>query len=211
MGSALTDIDRGLIESAKKFGVMREIKKTMPDFSNGVIAIFCADGDQFSETYHHLSPMVCEQCGTERIHPLNPNGGALVIPKNSPLADTSLFTGDFAKGTTLESLSATYRQDIPLLLNILTAVKFKDIKTVVLYVHAPCGAATLASMDFKSVMWHLAQAKKNVKSAFYSFKLKVPCFCHIDYGEKDENGLPKKRTYHIKTGLIESWLETIAL
>lgn len=159
-------------------GVLGDVEGHRIDESQGVIMVTCADGDQFEDVFHHHSD-ICRshRCNT-RIHPLSLNGGAKLIAKNSPLQ--------------------TAGEDQVLLNNILGAHKLKGIDTVVLYAHAPCGAAYSNGVSFLEVMQLLFGGKQRVKNLDPS--LKVACFCHIDFGDG------KKRTYFAKRDL---WLEYI--
>lgn len=88
-------------------------------------------------------------------------------------------------------LNTWLREDEILLQHIAIARQLKEIDTVVLYAHAPCGAATLHQLSFIHVLETLRRAKIRLKTV--DDKIKVACFCHIDYGHD------KKRTYFFST------------
>ncbi len=158
----ISEKDRLQVEAARGAEVLRDIHEEEIDLSNGVIAVCCADGDQ-QEKREHLEELVGKAIGRKRVHILAVNGGALVLSPRSPLRTAAPlilgFLRDMAAGTKWRHLVwilapfvytvafLLLRQDLPLLLNLWIACKMKQIYTIMLYVHAPCGAAALGRMD----------------------------------------------------------------
>jgi hypothetical protein len=174
--------DGHVLQSLRKRDVLRDIEGNRLAADNGVILVTCGDGDQFADLFQHKAGMVAGTTGKPRFHTLSLNGGALLIPKGSP-----------------------FNQDIPydqvLLENIREAVRLKDIFTVAVYVHAPCGKAKSASLDFADVIGLAVDAKRRIRDEVRVSGLKVAAFCHVDW----EDG---KRTYHISAEAWDQWSQS---
>jgi hypothetical protein len=168
----------------------------------------------------HISPFVEAQHGAERVHLIAVNGGALVLSPTSPLSNMSRFLLRFLRDHSLSLVARllytvlapliwligrAMRQDVALMLNISMAIELKGIKTVGLTIHAPCGAATVCQMSFVEELAHLIKAKRRLKATPAFTGVKMPCFCHIDYGDDQKNGA-RKRTYFVSTKHAEKWL-----
>lgn len=176
MASTLSSYDKRVITSLKKHNILQSVEANRIDESEGAIMVTCADGDQFFDVFQHHSD-VCKQCRDDtRIHVLALNGGAKLIAHNSTL-DT------MGEGNVLMK-------------HIAGAMQLKKITTVVLYAHAPCGAAYLHGVSFDKVLDLLFGAKERIKKAHPHAK--VACFCHIADGDK-------KRTYFVSR---DSWLSS---
>jgi len=159
--------DKNFLNQLRRDNVLEEVELKSLDLSNGVIAVVCADGDEFFDYYTHIAGLEKQQLGRERVHILALNGAALLLSNEWP---------DKEEGLVLRR-------------HINAAVDLKDIHTVVLYTHAPCGAAGMCSMGAQKILDLLIQAKENVKQI--RSDIKVICFVHVDWGEG------RKRTYFI--------------
>lgn len=162
--------------------VLRDVQQHQIDARNGVVLVACGDGDQFHDLYRHKTEILAPQRGEPRIHPLILNGGALLIPHDSP-----------------------FNRDLPndgvLLQNIAGAIKLKDIRTIAIYVHAPCGMARSAELNFEEIIRLLVAAKRRIRHELSHVDgLKVAAFCHIHW----EDG---KRTYHVSADAWDRWVE----
>ncbi|HEY4499382.1 MAG TPA: hypothetical protein VJH94_04975 [Candidatus Paceibacterota bacterium] len=164
--------ERGQIKSAREIGALLEIEGRQIKSSEGTIFVGCSDGDQFNDVYRHH----CHVCEVLRHHPLLLNGGAMLLSKHSPIRGAK-------------------RDGTVFLRHINAASCIKHITTVVLYVHAPCGVARAAKLDFWEVMRLLVEAKLRLLSQRGSRKLKISCFCHVDFNGGDSP--QKKRTYFV--------------
>ena len=164
-----------LIEGFRRSGILQDIDAHRIDQSKGAIIVSCADGDQMHDLFHHHEALVQESNCAPRLHTLALNGGALLLPMTSPL-------------------NRQFNEDKVLLHHIAVAQKLKEIDTVVLYAHAPCGAAMMHDMSFFQVVQYLMQAKMMLKNSGPA-GIKVACFIHIDYGDK-------KRTYFVSRELF---------
>lgn len=165
----LNDSDREYLKDLRSKNILVDIDSHLLDQREGVIMIACADGDQMPDVFKKQSEYLLEQRKTPRIHTLALNGGALVVPADSPL------NSELPKGAVIID-------------DIKGAMLLKGIKTVVLYAHAPCGAAGLCRLNAGEVIEFLIKAKEELKRVF--LEIKVVCFFHVDWGDH-------KRTYFI--------------
>lgn len=158
----ITEKDREFIRQMKNLGVLAEVNPHRLDQSQGIIMVTCADGDQMPDIFQRQVQSCLVHRPAPRIHTLALNGGALLIPPHSPLCRER-------------------REDKVLLHHIQTARELKNIHTVALYAHLPCGAAEEMGLSAMTVFELLTAAKTHLKKVSDQL-LKVACFCHIDYG-----------------------------
>ena len=173
----ISENDIKIISAMRKFGVLDDIDPHRLAQEQGIIPIPCADGDQMIDIFQHQLKIALEGGVAPRPHQLSLNGGALLIAEESPL-------------------NKELREDLVLLAHIRGAMVLKKIRTVVLYAHAPCGAAGLAGLSFERCIDLLMKAKARVKKEIPG--MKVACFCHVD-----RKG--KKRTYFVSKEKWEAW------
>ncbi|MFA6447396.1 MAG: hypothetical protein WCW31_04035 [Patescibacteria group bacterium] len=158
------------------------LKRVLPDkippeqARKGMIAVFCPDGDQFADVFGNIAEVCLQHMPWPRIHALTRMGGALVIPDNNPLS-----RGQYGA---------------QLVEDIFLSHSLKDIETIALYAHAPCGAAKMAKLNLAQVLDLLTRAKLQMKDEIKRLKLplNVICFVHIDRGDEG------KRTYFFPVG-----------
>lgn len=181
--ATISETDLRAIISLRKDGVLADIDPHRLTQQKGVIVVPCADGDQMPDVFAQQAAYA-EQAGLEpRPHVLALNGGALLLPENSPL-------------------NKAVREDLVLLKHIKDAVPMKNIHTVVIYTHAPCGAAGAANLSFVRCMDLLVKAKARIKEKIP--EVKVACFCHVD--RSDEGGHHKRRTYYVDEVRWHAWI-----
>lgn len=176
----LTRADHAIKMRLRKAGVLGDLDGNRLDLRQGVIMVTCADGDQLYDIFAHKALAVMQQRSDARIHTLALNGGALLLAEDSPLSRTN------NEGTVLME-------------HIRGAMKLKGMRTVALYAHAPCGAATKMvhpPLRLDQVVALLIRAKTRVKSL--GDGIKVACFLHVDNGTG-------KRTYHVSRDAWTSW------
>ena len=173
----LSQTDREIVATMREFGVLADIDGHRVDQRNGVIMLPCSDGDQFPDVFRHQLRLTLAHRVSPRIHPISMNGGALVIPRDSPLKG-ALPIGEV------------------MLDQIWQAMQLKGITTVVLYAHAPCGMAATYDMNFAEVVATLFQAKMAVREEHPDAK--IICFAHVDAGDK-------KRTYFVSRERWAGW------
>ncbi len=158
----LTSADLELIGNYKKARVLDGINSHLLDPKEGLSIVMCGDPDQHPEAYsYHKEDIVKAGC-LDRIHPPAPLGGALRLAPNSR---TNVDTPGYDTG---------------LMYDLALVHAKKKIKTVALYVHAPCAIAEIASMSFAEIISEAFAAKQRIKSELPGMKVAV--FCHIDNG-----------------------------
>lgn len=167
----LTSDDREIYLYLRGKGLLKDVDAHRINLTDGAILVTCADGDQLPDIFGNFSEACLAHRATPRVHVLGLNGGALLLPRDTPL-------------------NTANREDLVLLSHIRTAIKLKNIRTVALYAHAPCGAAGLAKLSLLEVVNMLAKAKARVKEEIPESK--VACFMHVDRGAEEG-----KRTYFI--------------
>ncbi len=183
----LNDADFQVIQQLRADGILEDEDARKVSLDNGAIVIPCSDGDQMPDLFSHDKTLAEQSGGKVRPHMPSLHGGAMLI------ADTNPLYRDF-------------KVDELLLTHITQAVGMKDIHTVVLYVHAPCGAAGMAGLNVVQQLMHLARAKERVLEL--GLDIKVVNKVHVDYGTLRENPARRRRTYFIsRNKWIAYWQE----
>jgi hypothetical protein len=149
--------------------------------SNGVIMVACADGDQMHDVYNYQCNMCATQRATPRIHTLALNGGALLLSPMCPL------TQERHEGAALVN-------------HIAGAKLLKNITSLALYSHAPCGAAGLANMSIRDQIRELLAAATHIQESVDA--VSAMCYFHVDWGHG------RKRTYAVAQEQAIAWLQT---
>ncbi len=165
----LSNEDREAYNRLRKQEILLDVDAHRLNLADGVILVACSDGDQLPDIFSNISHSFAGQRSSPRIHTIALNGGALLLPEDSPLV-------------------TAHREDEVLLEHIKVARELKNIHTVALYTHAPCGAGTLAGLTLEQELNLLLAAKVRIKEHLPG--IKAACFCHIDRGES-------KRTYFV--------------
>ncbi|MCX6714846.1 MAG: hypothetical protein NTX72_03455 [Candidatus Uhrbacteria bacterium] len=145
---------------------------------NGVIPVVCPDCDQVDDIDNHIRKLLDESGGRIRPHMLKQHGGGMLISEACPL-------------------DREFNIDRYLLKHIGIARNLKDINTIILYVHAPCGAAQLEGLNVVEILYHVVEAKKRVKAMWPTDR--ISCYIHVDYANE------KKRTYFLSREAFERW------
>lgn len=146
---------------------------------NGVILVTCSDGDKILEFLEHVEELIREGGGKFRPHIFAGHGGAMLLAEECPL----------------------YRHaDEFLLEQIADAHVMKDIHTVILMVHAPCGAAKKGKIDVIQELAYLVRAERRVNALMP--QLNVSSFIDVHY----PNG--NKKILFVNPDAFETWLQT---
>lgn len=171
-----------MIQELLRLGIFSDVDGHQINSSKGVINFGCSDGDQFDDAYSHQKKM----SDNNRIHPLNLNGGALLLAPDSPAFRFSEFYQD------RDVLSKFLRKQI------YVAQERKGINTVTLGIHSPCAIAIACKIDPIEATNLIMEAKTIIKaeSLEYGKELKVSCFHHLDHA-RCGTGKNKKRTHFI--------------
>ena len=127
-----------------KANVFVDINPNLWPSQERVLFLTCFDPHRFDHNWMHVRTAgnTCRCCV-----PLTAPGGALVIPKHSPLAVTS----------------AGRRQDEVYLDNIGLAVAELGTKKIITVVHFPCLAAGLAGLSDIQTLQHNVDAKDRIR------------------------------------------------
>lgn len=181
----LSRTDGEQIGLALEAGVLLPTQKHCIENPEGTILVPCPDGDHFHDVYSQH----CTLCEIRRHHPLCLNAGALLLSKHSPIRGAKM------DGRTM-------------LRHISGASKIKGMDTVVLYVHAPCGVAYGAKLDFFEVLRLLVEAKLRLRGQKKFAKLKIACFVHVAYQGPDFPNV-RKRTYFVERKAAVAFLEKV--
>lgn len=170
--------DVRLIRLLREANVLVNVAAHKLDAPNGVIPIVCPDCDQAADIDGHIHKLLDESGGRVRLHSLKQHGGGMLISEACPL-------------------DREFSIDRYLLKHIGVARSLKDINTIILFVHAPCGAAQLEGLSVVEILYHVVEAKKRVK-AMWPNDL-ISCYIHVDYANE------KKRTYFLSRKAFEQW------
>lgn len=171
-GRKLTEDEERIIAIWRRTGVLVELdaKKLRARCSSGAILIACGDGDQSWDFISHLVLNI--QC-TTRIHLKNEDGGALRWNPNVPIP-------------------AELRIDEQLRRGLPVSRELKEIQTVLLSNHFPCGMGRKAGLDLPANLVALLQvADIFVQEMGWPAEHIVPLF-HLD---RDDRG---KRAYFVE-------------
>ncbi len=199
---------KNFFAALRTLGIILGVAPHRLNLKGGVIVVTCGDGDHFFDVIWHLLtvylqshlPWACRlplKIGfflpfiiwwflSPRTHMLVLNGGACLLSPCWPKHET------FDIGRALEE-------------QVRVATDLKDIWQVILYAHAPCGAA--GSMLPKEQVAHLMEAKMRIKGLDPRYK--VACFMHLCFDDAASTwrrirqvlGL-KRRTYFVSR---EAW------
>lgn len=179
----LDDENKVHFKNLRNGEVLRDVEGHRLDGRIGVVT--CGDGHQICDILEHQAAVCGEFCEDPVIHVLALNGGALLIPEDSPL------NTDFPA------------KDLMLLEEMRVACEVKNLGVIALYTHYPCAMARREALSLPKQLDLLARAKRRVKKEMPA--IKVACFCHVDHCEL--SGEQKRRTYYFDEEQFNSWLE----
>lgn len=182
----MTADDRGQVRKLREAGVLEDVKAHRLKQSRGIILVSCFDGDQMYDIFETCADFQREVRENPRINPVTLGGGPLLIPERSPLIRI-----------------AHPEIDIMILGQIKMAREMKEIHSIALYAHAPCGAATKCGLNVFAIIELLIEAKIRIKEKFDG--VSVACFLHVDKG-LDGDGKPNKRTYFVSPTEWRRWI-----
>ncbi len=187
----LSHDERTEIKDLRDAGVFQEINTALlENMRSGTIFIPCADGHHFGDlfTYH---TQICGHKDEQLHHPLSLNGGALLIPNESPL---------------LRREDGSRRHDDAVLLeNLVGAIQLKQPKAVILYAHAPCGMARLHRLSIHNECALLFTAKDRIRNA--TKDLDVPDL-RVWFHVYDSDKTVPYATYHLNRGSWSAYPQT---
>ena len=153
------------------------------DLSRGAIVVACSDGDQMDDLFDDIRRLSAEQGMKPRPHLLTEHGGAMVLSRD--------WHDPVRPGRANRLIE-----------DILDARDMKDIYTILLFCHAPCGKAGACNVGIEDSIGHLMKAKRVVKGLDSRFQ--VRCFTHVDWHDEAVSGEHRKETYFISA---ERWYQ----
>lgn len=137
------------------------------DLSQGAIVVPCADGDQMEHLTAQVKEMCIVQSAQPRLHKLTTHGGAVILSPEWP--DTK------PNNTRPQNLVE----------DIIDAQMMKDISTILLFGHAPCGKVGMCGVTVQESVYHLMQAKRRMKACPGPART-IRCFMQVDWGGGDK-------------------------
>lgn len=179
--SVLSPEDARSITILERAGVLQAHDGSKLETGNGIILITCSDGDKILEFLEHIEELIREGGGKFRPHIFAGHGGAMLIAEDCPL----------------------YRRthaDEFLLEQIADAHEMKQINTVILMIHAPCGAAKKGNIDVVQELAYLVRAKKRVKEVMP--QLNVSSFIDVHFADG------KKKIMFVSSDAFDTWYQT---
>ncbi len=170
METGISDEDLLTIQALRNYGVLEDTDSNHIPRNNGTLMVTCADADRIGDMIdHHRACCSSDGCH-HRHHHLSLNGGSLLIPDGSPARR-----------------SPSSKEGEVLLQHINDGCALKQIHTIILYAHTPCGIARLRGITLLDTL-RIHVAAKDCVRACVQEGTTIVLFFHIDYGEK-------KRTY----------------
>lgn len=167
MNTKLTAADAELIENYKRAHVLDKTDTHLLDPKDGLSIVMCGDPDQHPEAYSYQLEDIVKKGFSRRIYPPAPLGGALRYAPDSPANRGESLGYDFCL---MSDLALVHRD--------------KGIRTVALYVHAPCAIAAKNGMSFADIIRYAFAAKQRIRAELP--EMKVVVFCHIDDGKRKQ-------------------------
>lgn len=155
-----TEADYKLIRKLRERKVLEDLNGQLLPAERGTIVIPCADGDRITDI---LTSHWAACSGRPCHHTLSLNGGPLLIPRNSPV--NRMGAGELL----LEHAYAGH--------------KLKEVTTIVLYSHWPCGAAITSGMSLHEAIEFSIRAKDRTRRFMQRKGLEPTvalCF-HVDW------------------------------
>lgn len=179
MSLQLTSAEKIYLMELKARGALANVEPNRMDLSKGAIVIPCGDGDQMDDLFLHLHDICKGELHEARMHFLSLNGGAMILSGKWP-----------------------YKEDEKVMIrHLLFARERKEIDTVILMSHAPCGMAREFNYDLYEVLDRLVSAQERIETLHHS--LSVHSFFHVDWHDEMESIKHKRRTYRVAK---ENWL-----
>lgn len=167
---------RNLVDCGAIVNVKEDLFRSVGDL---VIEVTCPDCHQRKGWRDYL-----ERFFTLR-HPLMLNGGAVLIPEDSPL------NIDGEEGRVF-------------IRHIKKTIDLKKITVIILSVHAPCGVVREISMPMDQKLEFLLKAADRVRAAIPNATV-VKLF-HVNYGQSEDREKSGTKTYVLKREPFQAYI-----
>lgn len=181
----LTEHDWAYGRMLKEQKVLEDIDPKKLDLTNGIILVACSDCDQFVDRYDFWMKLLKAEGGAQRIHPILDHGGALRIPSKSPLNKAGRSTA------------------IDMIDSIEEAAGLKNIRTVILEAHSPCGKAIAHSLSLRTTIDLHMQAKTRMQNMGHNITYATMFHMHWPSEHPGSDQPPKKRYYRINKARLD--------
>ena len=158
--SRVSEEDLKVVAMMERAGVLQPVLGNRLPTRNGAILLFCGDADQAIDLLQRSFEAIFTEGDLARPHLLADNGGALLLPRESPLYQACPSRG--------ENFLDSFKESRQL----------KGIDTLVLEAHVPCGKAEQFGLSLDDVVRLLKMAKVRVLEEIPD--MTVACFIHID-------------------------------
>ncbi|MDQ3018903.1 MAG: hypothetical protein M3Q64_03470 [bacterium] len=178
----IADEDVTLVTRLKESKVIRPIDLEKLVLGNGTMFGSCSDSKHFKDKIQHLEKLLEDKGSADEIFPI-PRGGGMIW---------------LAKSILLESVGIP--RDLDILFDIRIGIEKRHHTSLLLSVHAPCGAAADFNLSVFDQIELLILGKERVEEEFSYLdpKLTIYTLFHICYSAD------KRRTYHVSP---EKWNE----
>lgn len=166
--------DIKILQNWRKSKAIVEVDKTKLQKAapNGVILVMCGDGDRSVETIDYLKT----QLPKHRFHLHALNGGPLRFNPEVPIP-------------------TEIRVDRQMAVDLLNSRSMKEIPTLILMAHWPCGLAGKLSLGIRDAIWHTIDLGDLVSKLGWD-RTKIIPMLHVDYATR-------MRTYFLEAKLPE--------
>ncbi len=180
--------DFALIRELRDVGVLRELRPEEFRADTGTVPVLCSDGDRAWDVFNHHTAACMEANFPIRPHVIAYPGAPILLSRHSPAV----------LGIHIDRL---------LIYGIKTGPEMKQIKTVVIVPHWPCGMAKLCNLDFIRTLELSMNGKARLKRELTHAVKEIVVCLHVDYGE-NKQGERIMRTYHIDQQKWLRWITT---
>lgn len=173
--------DYELIQDLREKEVLVRIQGEEFRADRGTVPVLCSDGDRMLDVFMHLAQTCSDMNFPVRPHLIAYPGAPILLSRYSPLV----------LGMSVDRL---------FIHGIKTGPDMKNIKTILIVPHWPCGMAKACNISLMRSLALVMNGKARIKKELASLVRDVVACLHVDYG----NGF--MHSYHINH---ERWLQYI--
>lgn len=185
MPSQLSDDDYDYLRILLEERILTDVLPQEVSLKGGVVAITCADGDQWQDINETLRLLCLCNDLPERVHMIRLNGGAALVAEDSPLVQE-------------------FREDKVIIHHAKNGMILKEIDTILDIVHFRCGATSMFNLTAHEVMRLAVAGKFRLRKETVSEQVpvvKVVCLAHVDFADRYPFG---KKMLHLA---VSKWLQ----
>lgn len=179
MNLVLTDEECVLATGLISQGVLTSLSQTMTKIERGIVLIQCADGDQRRQWASYIEGLLTPLGGEACVHAFNLNGGAGLLPPNSPVGQ--------------------HGEDSRVLLrHIREALPMKGLHVMVPTIHWKCGKLVANGLDLLEGLRLLGEAEKLLIEQFPEAHV-IPAVS-LNYGTGPDRSYTGMKTFQFNSG-----------